>query len=291
MNNEKKILFYRNRSIGERLSVTADFLKQNWKVLLKLVLITAVPLALITGYSMAYYSQWYFTLFTGNYATMPPQVILFFVMQIISSWIMFALSGAIMIKYERGELNPQTKWNELRAIFFPLIGKSVQIWLYLFGCTLLLALLFILLLSFLGSAGVVLSVILGILLLLGIFAISPSLLLVFYPAYFHNVNAWDSIKIAFSLGFKDWGSIFVAIIIAIVMTGIVSVIFSLPYQVLTMFTHKITVFNFILASISALGNLLVSVFLFIYMAFQYFSIAEKEEGISLQSQIDEFENL
>jgi hypothetical protein len=292
MDYEKKMEFYQSRNIGERLSATTDFLKQIWKVLLRNGLIIATPLALITGYTMPYYYQWYFSLISGDYSNFPPQIILFCVVSFVSSLSMYALPGAIMILYKEGQLSTGSGWNELNKIFFSLFWKSVRISLLLFGIILLVAFSLGFFFSFLGLTNIVLTVVLGMLFILSFLAFLPSLLLVFYPAYFKGVNTWNSIKTAFYLGFKDWGSIFVALIICIVISYVVIIIFGMPYQILTMVTKgEINTLGFILASLSSLGNLLIAPFIFIYLAFQYFSITESEEGISMQTQIDEFDNL
>jgi hypothetical protein len=290
MDYTEKIEFYKHRNIGERLYATAAFLKQTWKVILKFVLPVAIPLALITGYSMTFYYHWYAGIFIGgNDLTFPPQVILFLLVSFVSQLAMITIAGAILIKYRRGELNSQTGWNELSQTLLSLIPKTLLIQLYLFLLSVFLVLLIVLLFAFAGMAA---GIIFISLILLGLLAITPSMLLVLFPAYFNGSSAWDSVKIAFSSGFKDWGGIFVAILIASVIAGIVSVILGMPYQIMLMVkSYEITSLGFILASLSSLGNLLTYPFLFIYMAFQYFSIIEKEEGISMQSRIDDFDKL
>jgi hypothetical protein len=290
MDYTEKIEFYRHRNIGERLYVTAAFLKQTWKVILKFVLLPAIPLALITGYSMSYYYHWYSGIFTGgNGWTFPFQVVLFFLVSFVSQLVMVTITGAILIKYRQDELNPQTGWNELSQTLLSLIPKTLLIQFYLFLLSVFLVLAVVLLFTFAGMAA---GIIFVSLILPGLLAIAPSMVLVLFPAYFNGNSARDSIKIAFSSGFKDWGGIFVAILISSVIAGIVSAIFGMPYQIMLMLkNYEITSSGFILASLSSLGNLLTYPFLFIYMAFQYFSIVEKEEGISMQSRIDEFDKL
>jgi hypothetical protein len=288
MEYEKKIEFYQTRSIGERFSATADFLKQTWKVLLKNLLIAAIPFALIIGYSQPYYAQYTAQIMTGNYSNFPPQIVLLLITSFISSLVIYALSASIMIKYGKGELSSTTGWNDLKKTLFSLIGKTGLIYLFLLGFSALAGLFFVIL-SSLGTGGIVLAF---ILLILASIAIFPSLTILFYPAYFRNASAWNSIKTGFYLGFKDWGGIFVAILISIVFAVVISVVFSVPYQIFSFFNRgEISLSGFLLASLSSLGNFLTSSFLVIYMAFQYFAVAEKEEGISMQSQIDEFDRL
>jgi hypothetical protein len=116
--------------------------------------------------------------------------------------------------------------------------------------------------------------------------------MLYFPAYFSEKRIWESIKVSYVLGFKNWGSLFVALLLAGVMSMIVSIIFSLPYEIVSLFTWgQVNILTYILATLSAIGSVLAYPILFLIFAFQYFSIVEKEEGVSLQSQIDEFENL
>ncbi|MDR1437205.1 MAG: hypothetical protein LBI65_03700, partial [Candidatus Symbiothrix sp.] len=196
MNNKEKIEFYKPRNIGERLNVTVAFLKQTWKIILKLMLPVVLPLALVAGYSMTYYLNWYLSFFLpGNRLDFPPEVFLLFIVYSVSLLFLMALPGAIMIKYERGELNSATGWREISRTFFSLIPKTFLILFYFFVFSVLLVLFFVLLSSL---AGIVFGIIFFILAFLGILAILPALLLVFYPAYFNGNSAWSSIKTAFS---------------------------------------------------------------------------------------------
>ena len=55
--------------------------------------------------------------------------------------------------------------------------------------------------------------------------------------------------------------------------------------------REVNIISYILATLSAIGTLLAYPIMIVLFAFQYFSIVEKEEGVSLQSKMDEFENL
>jgi Zn-dependent M28 family amino/carboxypeptidase len=101
-----------------------------------------------------------------------------------------------------------------------------------------------------------------------------------------------SIKKGFILGFKNWGSTFAMIIVLGVATVVISFVFGLPYTIWTL-THlgQSDAVSYILGGISSLSEAFVTPLVFVFLAFQYFSIAENEEGISLQSKVEEFDNL
>ena len=94
------------------------------------------------------------------------------------------------------------------------------------------------------------------------------------------------------MGFRNWGSLFVAIILTGIIFMVAYMVFNLPLQVITLFSQgNITLVSYIFATLSAIGTMIFTPITVVIFAFQYFSIVEKEEGISLQSQLNEFENL
>jgi len=53
MNYQKqKINFYQKRTLGENITTTFDFLKDNWKLILKLCLYVLLPLSIVQGVFM-----------------------------------------------------------------------------------------------------------------------------------------------------------------------------------------------------------------------------------------------
>ena len=292
-----KIEFYKSRSIGERVSVAIDFLKQNWKALYKNILIGGIPLAIIMGYFMAQQTNMQKISDLSNF-------FLFYSLLLIVSFVSFiyvySMSGSVLLHYEQNQLTETTGWNDLKDNFFKLVEKttliSLIIYIPIIVATAIVAAIFVMSAaasSSNGMAGSILLLILFIIVLLGGFiAVAPSFIMVYFPAYFSGKTNMESIKIAFSLGFKNWGSLFVAIILTGIVIFVASMVFSLPFQITSLFTlGKVNIISYILATFSAIGTILMSPIMFVIFAFQYFSIVEKEEGVSLQSQMKDFENL
>jgi len=49
---KKKINFYQKRTLGENITATFDFLKANWKPIVKLCLYVLLPLSIVQGVFM-----------------------------------------------------------------------------------------------------------------------------------------------------------------------------------------------------------------------------------------------
>ena len=47
-----KIVFYKERDFGEKFNVTFEFVKQNWKILLRYALYGILPLAFVGALSL-----------------------------------------------------------------------------------------------------------------------------------------------------------------------------------------------------------------------------------------------
>jgi len=297
----EKIEFYKNRSIGDRFSVAIDFLKQNWKVLYKNILIGGLPFAIIMGYLIAQLSG-----VRPVSVNDLPRFLLFYALLLLISFItniyLYSMTGAVLFHYDRNQLSETTGWNDLKDAFFRFAGKTTLIFLLTAIPVIIIVAIFAYSLFVLGisdsASGHSLQqafalIALMVLLFFGvIIALAPSLSIIYFPAYFSGKSSVESIKTAFVLGFKNWGSLFVALLLAGIVLIIISIVFSLPYEVISLLSRgQLSIISYIFATLSAIGTLLASPILTAIFAFQYFSIVEREEGVSLQSQIDAFENL
>ena len=299
-----RIEFYKNRNIGERFSVAFDFLKQNWKVLYKNILIGGLPLAIIMGFLLTRQNSMQYTAIPFGFI-LPS--LLSLLMSFLTVVYMYSMTASILLHYDRNQLTETTGWDDLKETFFRFTGKTSLITLLLFIPLLIIigiigAIFYI---SFssswdfysdanMGIVGLqVLFIILISFLFIGaIIAFAPSFTILYFPALFSGKGILQSIKMSFVLGFKNWGSLFVAILLYGILMIIVYVIFSAPFQVITVFSGgNLSIISFIFATFSTIGNILTYPIMVLIFAFQYFSIVEKEEGISLKSQLDEFENL
>ena len=298
MSIETKIEFYKNRTLGERFSAAIDFLKQNWKPLYKTTLIFGISCALVMGLAIQFYFQSLTSLMNNETSGFFSYLFFF----LLASWIFNALllssMGAFMIKYQRDELGENNSLIDF-SLIFPLTWKTL--WLG-FLSTLVIGVICVVigfLVASLKFGGVILGVFLMLFLLAAIVALLPSMVLIIFPMYFKGVSVWQSIVEAFHLGFKNWGSIFLSVLLVSIVTGIISTLFSLPYQTMIIIASIdntnpfdfVGVWSFLFTFLAALGNVLIMPVGFVFFAFQYFSVTEKEDGISLQNRLDDFDNL
>jgi len=292
-----RIEFYKNRSIGERFSVSVDFLKQNWKVLYKNILIGGLPLAIMMSYFLA---QQMNVELAHDVSVFFIHYVFFFLISFLSMVYLYSMTGAVLYHYDRNQLSETTGWNDLKETFFRFSGKTVIISLSVYIPLIIFVVIFaafsFVLGDFSSSGSQTLSIIVIIFFLIlfigGAIALTPSFTILYFPAYFSGKGNWESIKIAFKLGFKNWGSLFVTIILAGIVLYIIYMLFLLPFIFVAIFSMgQVTIFTYIFALLPALAITMIYPIMSVIFAFQYFSIVEKEEGVSLQSRVSEFENL
>ena len=188
--------------------------------------------------------------------------------------------------YDKGLLSKETRWNDLSSTMLSYAAKTFFISLALMLILIIVSMLFSLLISIIGG------MLLVFLFMIFIITTLPPLTLIIFPAYFQGDSTFESIKKGFSLGFKNWGTTFATLFIIGIMMFIITIILSAPYQLFIAFNPESNEYiAYLLAIVYSLSSVLTAPFMFVFLAFQYFAIAEKEEGISLQSNLDEFDRL
>ena len=304
-----RIEFYKNRSIGERFSVAVDFLKQNWKVLYKNIMWGGLPLALLMSFLSARMMSVRPVAGVGAFSDLYGFLLTIGLLSVVSFLIMlylYSMTGAVLLHYDRNQLTETTGWGSLQATFFKLVGKTFLITLILYLLVIIITAIFAVIMVISGfgavtggqlSGSAAVLIVFSVLLLLGICIVFiPFFTIIYFPAYFSGKSVWKSITIAFKLGFKNWGSLFVAFILTLIVFIVIYMIFSGPLQLVSLFAtlggiNVSYITYFLLAILSSIGTILSYPIMIVIFAFQYFSIVESEEGVSLQSKVSDFENL
>lgn len=298
METENRVEFYKVRSIGERFSAAGDFVRQNWKVLLRNIVYIGAPLAIIQGYL----SHKYMDSVTGMFAT--PSfglefVIGSFLMIIVSvflSLFLIAMSGTIMYQYTHRTLREDSGWSDLSGNMFSMMGKLFLQGVIIFFIIAIPGTIAGVLIGGAVAAGEAISGVFGgIVAIVLILALIPSFALMPYPIFFEQASAWEAITKGFKLGFRNWGAVFLTALVAVVLGAAVSYILSLPYMIYLMYTMFATpdasFLGYVLAALASLVTIIISPIINIFIGFQYTSIIEKEEGVSQQEKIVDFDQL
>lgn len=199
----------------------------------------------------------------------------------------YGMSGALMSRYQEGFLTNETKFKDLSSKMFSNMGKMFLVGLVLFLITIVVIFLLAFIMGLtIASGSDTIMIILMVVFFAAIFVLIPPLALSYFAAIYQGAGIWESIKKSFRLGFKYWGSTILVMIVIGIITAVISWIFELP-----LFFARGGIIGYILALFASLGTLVATPITFVFLSFQYFSIVEKEEGISLQSKVEEFDDL
>lgn len=291
-----KIEFYKVRTLGERFSATGDFIRENWKLLLKNIGLIGAPLAIIVSYlSQGYAESLSRNLLSNDFSSISPiYMIVFILLNIVFQLFIYSMTGAILYQASTGELSENTGWKDLKGDMFSIMGKGlVQ------GFIILILWIGILLITFLLGYvfGISHTIFSGKLtfflffLMIVFLVLLPPFAMITYPIFFEEESASGALLRGLKLGFKNWGAVFLTILLGGLLLMAFSYLFNAPYLIYNLAFPQGGILGYILAAISSLGTVIISPVFLIFMGFQYTSIVEKEEGTSLQEEMDDFEQL
>lgn len=275
---QQKIYLSKIRDFGENIGDTFQFIRQEFKPLVKSFLLIAgafiLGAAVLRGiYQMqigsvltgigrrpgdfSFFSQ----IFTGTYFL----ILLLVVLGMVAMKISIA---AYMKLYEQTNTSPSVEevWREFRKYFFPAFFLTLIIWV-----------LVIIGLAFCILPGIYLAV-------------------VFTPAVVIMVNEDATIGQAFSRCFElvkenfwmSLGIYFVSILIYYVASSIIGVVIGLVTGVASyLTTHQINSTFSAVTSVASIFGYIFYIIYFVSVCFNYYSLAEKIDGFGMMKRLDD----
>jgi len=281
------------RDFGQKLNATIEFIRANFKKLFLTLLFVAGPAALLMGIVMKQFMG-FFMGFSANpqdpamLDQMPTLFTSYFVMFLVSTFagIMLSLTAySYMELYSRKDLSEFTTSEVLRNA----LSRFGQAFLL----SILAAITIFLSVFFFFLPAIYFSIVLSM---------SRPIL------YFEKVGAVEAYRRAFTLIKDKWWSTFGLLFVSVLISYVVSMIFSVPFYVLYMFelvgvVDKMqtdpTAFTSIFSSwymaitmvILSIGGYLSYAIPLIALGFQYFNLAERNSAPGLINKIQDFENI
>lgn len=304
-----KIRFYAVRTFNEKFNASFDFLKLNWKPLLKYVTYLILPVCIIQMFFTMRFMNGYMGLFQtlmGSAGAMNDlsafneidwaSYSMLMICNILgAAFVTSVIYSLIQIYNEREAGIQELTFSELKPYLLKNIGRYLasffMLMIFLFIVTFVIALL-----------GGMLPLTL-ILTIPAIFALLIAVTL-FIPTYmFENINIFTAFSKSFKMGFATWGGIFTISIVMLIIGSILQGVMSMPYSAMvgvqTIFSLSDTsevspsgfnAISYLLGVIAAYGALIGNMFFIIGMAYQYSHAAEKMSSVSVVEDIDNFEN-
>lgn len=300
-----KIVFYKYRTFGELFNVTFDFLRENWKPILKYFTYLLLPVCLVEGLSMSSFLDSYFTMIqdiaTGN-EQLSMSMIISYALIIISTIVGYLLTQALiytMMKVydERPERLQGVTFADLKPYFWRNLGRVVITMLVAIGIGILIMGLMFAVSYFLSAWLLLLMVPAGAILIVPYAMVTPLYV-------FEGCSLGEALKRGYRLGFKAfWMIIGITILLSIIVQFISSFV-SMPFAILM----SVRAFLGMEGNEMAEGPLMTIICYFagvimtyvsnllmpiqtVGISYLYSHTVEKEEGLTVSRGIENFEQM
>lgn len=303
-----KIKFYKIRTFGEKFNATFDFLRETWKPLLKFSLYLILPICLIQAFAMNAYMSSAFSMGAEDFSM---DVISSFMMNygvlmiciLGGSCLLSSMVYTLMQEYERRENRLlDITLADFKDALLRNLGKMVKAVLFFTGVTILCMIVFGLLV-YLSPWTMVITV---PALIIGLIVISMPLSL-FTPLYIFEDQPFSiALKRAFKYGFSVWGEIFLVLLVFGLLGSIISSVTMMPWYIMVLIKSFLTLSSedagitaswgyefimYLLGIVQSYGTYLSAIISSVGLAFQYFHVREKKEGLSVNESIANFDQL
>ena len=304
-----KIPFYVQRKFGDKMNASFDFLKENWKPILKYSTYLILPLCLIQGLSLNSFLGSYLGAVTAG-AFNPNDITtlgsLFGVsygvtilLYMIGSVVMTALIYSFIMLYNQRENGlKDITFAEIKPVLLNNIGR-------IFVLGIVGGILFSIVMTIIVLIAIAVPLTL-ILLIPGIFICAIPLML-WSPIYiYEKTGIFESLGKSFRLGFATWGGIFGIMFIMGIIASILQSVTMMPWYIgsIVKYTFMFSeegaagdtsvIYNFMLylmAIVQGFGAYLSMIFSLLGLSYQYSHANELVNNTSVESEIDNFEQL
>jgi hypothetical protein len=310
-NQKPRIEFYRRRSFSEKMNATFDFIRENWKPLLKYTFYLIMPICLIQTFAMNSFISGYIGLLTsGNSGGLPSSFRsimtdygALMLCSIVGSALIAGMVYAMMQTYAtRADGLRHVTLSDFRENLVTNTWKIICITLFLVFITLLIVSVAALMAVSVSIVSLFITVPLFFMFLL---ILIPFALIVPVFVFERDIRFLDAIKKAWTLGTKTLGGMLALMFVLYVISSVIQTVTMMPWYIVIIFGNLFSLttespvnqsvfFKFavyILGLIQSYGMYAASTISLIGLAFHYFHAREKEEGVSIESNISNFGNL
>ena len=311
-----KIELYKVRNFGNKFSATFDFIRENYKLWLRLCTYLLLPLCMIQGFVMEvlmgilmpFYSQMAIGTMGVDTSKMTLLRLLssyigYFICVVIGAILLVSICYGMMKYYQKSpDRLRKASFNDLKPLIVQAGKRALVMSVVLFISTLLIT---ISLIMFSVSTGIAL---LAVLMCFALFVCFIPLAMVM-PVYIfeYKQTVYGAILRGMRLGFKSFWPLFGLLFVMGFLANILSTVTTIPWYVLTMIRTAFTltgeeqgtmvsspIYSFGLYLFSVLMNfgMYITMSLSTFaVAYHYGSVAEENDGFSVEDDIQNFEQL
>lgn len=306
MEDIDKIPFYKERTIGERMTAAIDFARENWPFMLRSAIYVLLPLSIVQSVAMNSFFGDYLGFTAGLDQIDDPDSSTGIILRVASSYailLLCLLLGGILLQALTFTMIKEYNEREegLEGITFGMIWN--HLWINIKRVTkaslaCVGAVIVLLLLSLLNP----LALILFIPALL-VFSIPMLLFPCIYS--FERLNIRDAAAKALRLGFGTWAGLFVINMVFGFIMNIISQAVSIPWGICAVLSMIFTEYEDVPPTLDVIVHVLSFLFGVVMMfvtylatmlqplstAYHYAHATERKDSITMDADIDNFENL
>lgn len=305
LTEKPKIVFYRQRTFSELFNVTFDFLRENWKPLLKYITLFLLPICMVQGLSMNSFFDGYVGLLqdmaTGS-ENFTPAMIISYGLMLLTTWVGYVLMQALtytMMKVydERKERLVGVTFDDMKPYFWRYLGRVIIAMLVAVGIGILIIMLMAAVAYLLSPWLLLLMIPTGAVLMVPYALVTPLYI-------FEDCSLGQALKRGYTLGFKAFWLVLGLVILLSIIVQFVSGFVSMPFSIfmgVKMFLGAqdnaiatgalMTILSYLATVIlSYVSNLLMPIQT-VGLSYLYSHTVEKEEGLTNSRDIQNFEQM
>lgn len=300
------IKLYRTRTFSDKMSDTFDFVRENWRTMLKYITYLLLPVALVQTFAMNNFMTGYMSFTTSidhsNVENMLPWLssmgvtMLFYFLAMI---LVDALVYTMMQLYEERQ-------ERLQGITFaemsPGIWRKCGRQLVLVVTSILLMIVVGLVVSPLTLLGPVVLIFVALLLFLAL----PLLFLVSPIYLFEKISVIKAYAKSIRLGWKTWAGVVAVVTVLYIIVSIVQSVVSMPWYIMVSLKSVLsfqdseptfvssfgyTAIQYVLGVVSNFCSSCLLTLITIGVAYQYGHACDKVDGVTVDRDIENFEKL
>lgn len=302
----KKIVFYQERTFGDKFNVSFEFIKQNWKILLRYISYVILPLSFVGALTLNSFIQNVYDttkLYDANaYVGIAlPYVFTVIVFGLGAYWLAITVFSLMQVYNLRENGLDDVNFSELKGYF-----KRNAWRLFKSGVVVTLFILAVVIFSVALAAAI--HWILAVFLFIALMALYVPMIMIFPTYIYEDISIWKAFGRGITLGWKTWGGIFALGLVLGLLANVVISVFSLPWEVCFVlkgiflqgeisaeytFTSSVwfTLITYVFSIVMLYVQFVTYSLFFVSTSYLYSHAAEQQDDMSVEEGVANFNEL
>ena len=314
----QKIELYKERLFSDKFSATFDFVKENWRTVLRFMVYLILPVCIVQALGMdTIFNEAFLAGINSAAGDNFSESMLFRLIASYGVYIVCLIVGTVLITAlvyglmkvydERKNRLAGLTMAEFKPTLLHFIKRTIVLGIAMIPIALLIAAVIV------GIAALLMLIdpMVMSLMLLPIYFGAIALLLplsLASPMYLmdDNLSAYGAVAKALRYGFSTWGGLFGILFVVGIIVQVVMTIAMMPYMVVVIIKGVMTTsdvstsgfvtiglqaLSYVLGIVQAFGMYLSYAVMYVAIGYHYGHVMERYEGVSVERGVNDFESL